>query len=134
MTYHLDTNAAIALLESRPPSARAALGRALAAGADVHISAVVVFELWYGVYRSARRTQNAEALRRFLAGPIQVLPLEDEDGVTAAEIRELLRAAGTPIGPYDLLIAGQALRHDATLITANRDEFARVPGLKLRIW
>jgi predicted nucleic acid-binding protein len=34
----------------------------------------------------------------------------------------------------DVLIAGQALRHGATLVTANTREFQRVPGLKVDDW
>jgi tRNA(fMet)-specific endonuclease VapC len=45
-----------------------------------------------------------------------------------------LARAGTPIGPYDALIAGQARRRGATLVTANQREFARVPGLKTGDW
>jgi tRNA(fMet)-specific endonuclease VapC len=42
-----------------------------------------------------------------------------------------LERVGTPIDPYDVLIAAQARRRGAVLITANTLEFARVPGLKL---
>jgi len=49
--------------------------------------------------------------------------------VAAGDRRAALETAGTPIGPYDLLIAAQALRSGATLITANVSEFARVRGL-----
>jgi tRNA(fMet)-specific endonuclease VapC len=63
-----------------------------------------------------------------------VVPLEEEDAVTAAEIRLALERAGTPIGSYDLLIAAQALRHRATLVTANEKEFARVEDLSWKNW
>ena len=49
-------------------------------------------------------------------------------------VRATLAAAGIPIGPFDVLIAGQALRHDATLATANTREFERVLGLKVEDW
>jgi tRNA(fMet)-specific endonuclease VapC len=45
-----------------------------------------------------------------------------------------LEAAGKPIGAYDLLIAGQALRHSLTLITANCREFGRIKGLEWEDW
>ena len=45
-----------------------------------------------------------------------------------------LKRKGTPIGPHDVLIAAQARRHDATLVTANTREFSRVPGLRLEDW
>ncbi len=52
----------------------------------------------------------------------------------AGEIRAALEKAGTPIGPYDLLIAAQALRRSATLVTANASEFSRVPRLSWQNW
>ena len=45
-----------------------------------------------------------------------------------------LETAGMPIGPYDLLIAAQALRSGATLVTANVAEFSRVHGLAWQDW
>ena len=45
-----------------------------------------------------------------------------------------LRKRGTPIGPYDTLIAAQARRRGATLVTSNLREFERVPGLALADW
>ena len=59
------------------------------------------------------------------------MPFEPEDAEEAGDIRAALERAGTPIGPYDVLIAAQARRLDALLVTANTREFARVPGLKL---
>ena len=60
--------------------------------------------------------------------------LTEEDAVVAGDLRATLEAAGTPIGPYDLLIAAQALRNDATLVTANAAEFARVPSVRWQDW
>ncbi len=54
--------------------------------------------------------------------------------MTAGNLRAALETAGRPIGPYDLLIAAQALRNGATLLTANVSEFARVPGLVWQDW
>jgi tRNA(fMet)-specific endonuclease VapC len=51
-----------------------------------------------------------------------------------ARIRAVLEAAGTPIGPNDLLIAAHALSLGATLVTDNLREFARVPGLAVENW
>jgi tRNA(fMet)-specific endonuclease VapC len=86
------------------------------------------------VARSARRRENAERLRVFLSGGVAALPFTEDDAVTAGDLRTTLEAAGTPIGPYDLLIAAQALRRDATLVTANVTEFARVPSLRWQNW
>jgi tRNA(fMet)-specific endonuclease VapC len=73
-------------------------------------------------------------LRVFLSGRIDVARFEEEDAAAAGDLRATLEAAGTPIGPYDLLIAAQALRTGATLVTANVSEFARVVGLAWQDW
>lgn len=134
MSYVLDTNAVIALLKNEPAIFRKRLRRTVAKGAAVAVSSIVLYELWYGVARSARRRENAERLRVFLSGGIAVSAFTEEDAVTAGDLRATLEAAGTSIGPYDLLIAAQALRSGATLVTANVSEFARVPSLLWQDW
>jgi tRNA(fMet)-specific endonuclease VapC len=134
LTFLLDTNAVIALLKDEPAVFRKRLRRAVAKGAAISVSSIVLYELWYGVARSTRRRENAERLRVFLSGGIAVSPFAEEDAVTAGDLRAVLEAAGTPIGPYDLLIAAQALRGDATLVTTNASEFARVPDLHWQDW
>jgi len=63
-----------------------------------------------------------------------VLPFESEDAEIAGEIRADLERTGKPIGAYELLIAGQAIRNKVTLVTANVSEFARVKGLLWDDW
>jgi tRNA(fMet)-specific endonuclease VapC len=134
LSYLLDTNAVIALLKNEPPIFRKRLRRTVSKGATIAVSSIVLYELWYGVARSARRRENAERLRVFLSGGVAVNAFSEEDAMTAGDLRATLEAAGTPIGPYDLLIAAQALRSNATLVTANVSEFARVPGLQWQDW
>lgn len=134
MSYLLDTNAVIVLLKNEPAIFRKRLRRTVSKGAAIAVSSIVLYELWYGVARSARRRENAERLRVFLSGGIAVSPFTEEDAMTAGDLRATLEAAGTPIGPYDLLITAQALRSDATLVTANVSELARVPGLQWQDW
>ena len=134
MSYLLDTNAVIALLKDEPAIFRKRLRRAVSRGAAIAVSSIVLYELWYGVVRSARRRENAERLRTFLSGGIEVTGFDEEDAKAAGDLRATLEAAGMPIGPYDLLIAAQALRTGATLVTANVAEFTRVPGLQWQDW
>ena len=134
MTYVLDTNVVIALLRNKPAIVRERFRRALSEDALIIVSSVVLFELWYGVARSKRRKENTERLRVFLAGDVRVQPFEEGDASIAGDLRATLEIGGTPIGPYDLLIAAQALRADATLVTANTSEFARMTGLVWQDW
>ncbi len=134
MNFLLDTNAVIALVRNRPAGVRNRLRQAVSEGGSIAVSSVVLYELWYGVARSERRRENADRLRVFLSGNIDIIPFEEDDAVAAGELRAALETAGTPIGPYDLLIAAQALRNRTTLVTANVSEFARVRGLSWQDW
>ena len=134
MRYLLDTNAIIALVNGRPLTVRERLRQLPPEAFPISTSTIVLFELWYGVARSRRRQQNAERLRGFLAGNVSIIPFDEEDALAAGELRAELAAVGSLIGPYDLLIAGQALRAGATLVTANVAEFHRVPGLVWQDW
>jgi tRNA(fMet)-specific endonuclease VapC len=99
VSYLLDTNAVIALLKNEPAIFRKRLRRTVSKGATIAVSSIVLYELWYGVARSARRRENAERLRVFLSGGIAVSPFTEEDAMTAGDLRATLEAAGTPIGP-----------------------------------
>jgi tRNA(fMet)-specific endonuclease VapC len=132
--YLLDTNACIALINDRPPTVRARLEKAKTTGARILVSSIAVFDLWYGVGKSTRHDFNRKRLEAFLSGPILVVPFEDADARSAGVLRASLEASGKPIGAYDLLIAGQALRHQLTLVTSNVSEFSRVKGLSWQDW
>ncbi|MEJ0043490.1 MAG: type II toxin-antitoxin system VapC family toxin [Rhizomicrobium sp.] len=103
-------------------------------GSAVAISSIVLFELWFGAAKSGRWADNAKIIGDFLEGQTCVLAFDEDIAQSAGEIRATLKTAGTPIGPYDLLIAAHAVRLGATLVTANVREFSRVPGLKLEDW
>jgi tRNA(fMet)-specific endonuclease VapC len=130
----LDTNAVIVALNNPGSPVRARINQARDNGIPLCISVIVLFELWYGAAKSDQRQRNSERLVDFLTGPIQILSFDAEDAREAGDIRAALAKAGTPIGPYDVLIAAQARRRGATLVTANTREFARVPGLKTEDW
>jgi tRNA(fMet)-specific endonuclease VapC len=134
MSYLLDTNACIALINGMPALVRSRFQKAAGGGAQVCISAVVTFELWYGVGKSRRPETNTQRLETFLTGPVIVLPFDDEDARVAGSIRAALEVSGKPIGAYDVLIAGQALARELTLVTANVSEFSRVKGLSWQDW
>jgi tRNA(fMet)-specific endonuclease VapC len=134
MDYLLDTNACIALNKGEPAAVRARFQKAAHTGARVWVPTIVLFELWYGVAKSARPRENAEGLATFLGGPVRILAFSEEDAREAGELRTSLERSGKPIGAYDLLIAGQALARKMTLVTANAKEFGRVKGLVWEDW
>ena len=134
MNYLLDTNAVVALLRNKPTKVRDRYRQAEASGDYLALSSVVLFELWYRVARSSQAPENTERLRILLSGDLDLLDFDDEDARTAGQVRAALEKDGNPIGAYDLLIAGQALRRGLTVVTANTSEFGRVTGLSWQDW
>lgn len=134
MNFLLDTNACIALINGKPESVRTRFQKAIAAGATIFVPSIVVFELWYGVAKSSRLEVNRQRLETFFTGPLTVLAFDPEDAQVAGSLRAALEAEGKPIGAYDLLISGQALRQKLTLVTVNLYEFSRVQGLSWQDW
>ena len=130
----LDTNVAIALLGGDQSPVRRRFEEALVRGEAMAASTVVLFELWFGAEKSVRRAHNIRKIQELVASPVHVLNFDEADAAEAGEIRSHLGRAGTPIGPYDLLIAAQARRRNALLVTANIREFARVPHLQTEDW
>jgi tRNA(fMet)-specific endonuclease VapC len=128
--YLLDTNILSDLL--RNPGGRAVQRVALVGEATICTSIIVACELRYGAAKkgSARLSERVESLLE----SFEVLPLDKESDRRYAEIRLYLDQRGRPVGPNDLLIAAHALALDLTLVTANVEEFARVPGLRLENW
>jgi tRNA(fMet)-specific endonuclease VapC len=134
LDYLLDTNACIALINGSPALVRGRFQKAVRGTSQIYIPSIVTFELWYGVAKSSRLPLNTQRLEIFLSGPVTVLPLEDDDARVAGLIRAELEKSGTPVGAYDVLIAGQALARQLTLVTANVSEFSRITRLSWQDW
>ncbi len=130
MRYLLDTDICIYAMNRRSPKVVAALRKHFDAGLGV--SAVTVAELNYGAQRTGS-DRNLQALRQFLA-PFEVAAFETQAAEVFGQLRAWLASQGTPIGPYDLQIAAQALALGVTLVSNNVREFSRVPGLRLENW
>ena len=132
--YALDTNACLALINGSSVPVRRRFKEVLAEGSVVCVSTVALHELWYGVSKSERRDYNTGRVQAFLSGPIRLLPFDEADARAAGEVRALLEQERRPIGAYDSLLAGQAVRRGFTLVTANVREFERVDGLMWENW
>lgn len=133
-TYLLDTNACIALINGTEINVRRRFKRAVARESVILLSSIVAFELWYGVAKSQRKDSNTQRLETFLGGPLEWAPFDEEDARAAGTVRAELETVGRPARAYDVLLAGQARRRGATLVTSNTKEFARVQGLKWEDW
>jgi predicted nucleic acid-binding protein len=88
---------------------------------------VVKFELRFGALRSQSVEKNLEQQAAFLNRFVS-LPFDDAVEIIRADLAQ----TGTPIGPYDILIAATALAHDLILVTHNTREFGRVTGFENR--
>ena len=129
MHYLLDTNAVIGLLNDTG-SALARRARQHPPG-DLCISAIVAHELFYGAYKSRQAEHNLALVDSL---QLEVLDFDKEDARQAGRVRASLARLGTPIGPYDVLIAGQAIARDLMLVTHNAAEFSRIQDLRIEVW
>jgi len=129
MRYLLDTNVVIGLLNDMTSKLARRVRREKPA--DIAISAIVAHELFYGAFKSQRATQNVASTDSL---EFEILEFDKGDARQAGEVRAVLGSRGTPIGPYDVLIAGQAKSRNLILVTNNTDEFGRIPGLRLDDW
>lgn len=100
---------------------------------DCFLSAVTSYELQVGALKCADPERELGKLAS-LSAVLGVLGWDEGAAVAAAKVRATLESEGTGIGPYDTLIAGQALQLGVTLVTNNLGEFSRVPDLEVVTW
>jgi len=130
LQYMLDTNICIYVMKRYPD----ALAERFDALADrLCLSAVTLCELQYGAEKSARRLENLAAIDAF-AARLDMLSFPVKASMHFADIRATLERKGTPIGPFDMMIAAHARAEGLTLVTNNTREFDRVEGLKVENW
>lgn len=130
LTHLLDTNVCIGAMRGDTGILRTLAERH---PNDLGVSMITIFELQSGVALCRDPENEASKVRAFLQ-PLHVLPFDLAPSQRAAEVRAHLQMRGTPIGPFDLLIAGHALALELTLVTHNLTEFSRVPDLTLEDW
>lgn len=131
ISHLLGTNAVIALIGHR---SKILVNRVLqSAEGTIGLPSIVAHELYFGAQKSAKVQHNLETLRLVFAD-FPILDFDQRDAFVAGGIRAALAAKGTPIGPYDVLIAGQAKARGLVLVTNNLGEFNRVDGLHVEDW
>jgi tRNA(fMet)-specific endonuclease VapC len=131
MIYLLDTNVCIALLRGKDPLL---LQRAKARKpADVALCSVVLAELYYGAALSNQPNIQNARIQAFIQ-PYRSLPFDDAAAELFGDIRAQLEKLGTPIGPYDMMIAAIGRANRLTVVMHNTSESTRVPGLSLEDW
>lgn len=133
MTHLLDTNAWINYLRGSDPTLVARVDARPAV--NLALSSIVLGELLYGAYHSgpgnvAKRLLDVERIRRTFPN----LPFDEHSAEEYGKLRDDLATRGQLIGPFDMLIAANALANGLTLVTRNTAEFSRVPGLAIEDW
>lgn len=130
LKYMLDTNICIFTVKNRPAHMREVFNRH---HGQMCISAVSLMELIYGAEKSASPQRNLAVVEGF-AARLDVLPYDEIAASHTGQLRAELAKSGTPIGPYDQMIAGHAGSRGLIIVTNNRREFDRVPGLRVEDW
>ncbi|MDO4433320.1 MAG: tRNA(fMet)-specific endonuclease VapC [Alysiella sp.] len=130
LRYMLDTNICIYTIKNNPAIVREKFQQHQH---HLCMSSIVLSELLYGAEKSDTSTKSL-ALIEGLAARLQVLDFDENAAAHSAEIRAELAKKGTPIGHYDVLIAGHARSRGLVLVSNNLREFERVGGLRLENW
>ena len=130
LKFMLDTNICIFTIKNKPLPVRE---KFIQQHGLMCISTVTLMELFYGAEKSADPTRNLAEVEGF-AARLEVLDFDHHAAAHAGQIRAELARAGTPIGPYDQMIAGHARSRGLIIVTNNRREFDRVPGLRVEDW
>jgi len=130
LKYMIDTNIAIYTIKNRPAKVRSAFKKH---SGEMCLSAVSLGELIFGAEKSARVEHNLKVIEGF-AARMRVEPLDAQAAIHFGQLRAELTKSGKLIGPYDMIIAGHARAMGLILVTNNRREFDRVPGLRVENW
>jgi tRNA(fMet)-specific endonuclease VapC len=132
MIYLLDSDTCIVHLRSR--GLHAVSQRMAAVPVQyLALASIVEAELLFGAYRSSNPVKNLAEVRAFCSGP-RILSFDRRVAEVHARLRAELARLGTPIGPYDSIIAATAIAHSLTLVSHNTREFQRVAGLLIEDW
>ena len=130
LKFMLDTNMCIYTIKNKPAPIRKQFIRQHGL---MCISTVTLMELYSGAEKSANQTRNLAEVEGF-AARLEVLDFDSQAAAHAGQIRAELARAGTPVDPYDQMIAGHARSRGLIIVTNNRREFERVPGLRVEDW
>jgi tRNA(fMet)-specific endonuclease VapC len=130
LQYMLDTNICIYLMKMYPPKLEERFNRL---AEQLCISSITLGELHYGAEKSARRSENLQALEEF-AARLDVLSFSPKASIHYGQIRSELDRLGKPIGSLDILIGAHARAEGLVVVTNNVREFRRISGLRVENW
>jgi len=132
LSLFVDTSVwSLALRRDAPPSIVEvkALMSAIDVGETILTTGLVLQELLRGFSGPKARNQIVE---RFSAIPL--LAPDRDDHIAAAELRNRCRRGGVQVGTIDALFAQICIRHDLTMLTADKDFGLIADCSTLRLW
>lgn len=130
LSHMLDTNICVYVMKDFPAIVR---DQFVAHAGRICISSVTYAELRYGAEKSPMRERNLLALDRLTTG-LAILPFSTEAAAHFGELKAYLERKGMPCGPFDTQIGAHARSEGLVLVTNNRREFDRMPGLRVENW
>jgi len=130
LQYMLDTSICIHVIRKYPPELRERFNEL---AEQLCVSSITLGELHYGAEKSARRSENLQAIEHFTAR-LEILPFAEKAAAHYGQIRAQLERAGQPAGAYDMMIGGHARSEGLVLVTNNVREFKRMDGLRVANW
>ena len=128
--YILDTNTLIYYFKGMGNVSQKLLSKS---PQNIGVPAIVLYELEVGIAKSDSPKKRMKQLQEIIS-LINIIPFSEKEAKVSASIRAILEKKGTPIGPYDILIAGTALAHQAVLVSRNTSEFELVDKLQIENW
>ncbi|MDZ4848915.1 MAG: PIN domain-containing protein [Pirellulaceae bacterium] len=130
MKFLLDTDVCIAVMKGKP---KAVEHLSFIPREQLFVSSITVYELFTGIAKCSRPHEEQEKVEKLIS-LLQVVAFDSDSAKIAAAIRAKLESRGEMIGPYDVLIAAQAISCDLTVATRNAREFFRVENLQIADW
>lgn len=130
LEYMLDTNICIYVIKGNLIQLN---DRFNAESARICISSITLAELQYGAEKSQNRAKSLQTLERFTER-MPILPFDADAALHFGTLRAELELAGTPCGLLDVEIGAHARSEGLIVVTNNRREFDRMPGLRVENW
>ena len=130
LKFMLDTNTCIFTIKNKPEHVRARFNLNTSRRC---ISSITLMELIYGAEKSQTPERNLAVMEGFVSR-LEVLDYDALAATHTGQIRAELAKKGTPVGPYDQMIAGHARSRGLIVVTNNLREFERIPGIRTEDW
>jgi tRNA(fMet)-specific endonuclease VapC len=128
--YLLDTDTCIYTIKRKPAQLKHMFNAHIG---QLAISSVTWGELVCGAEKSQNLQANLAQIEGFGAR-LEILPFGEHEAMQFGQVKAELETRGTPIGSYDMMIAGHARSIGLILVTNNIREFKRVEGLRVENW